>query len=70
MSPVFRARLGKTGEGIANHKLPINPVDHVGFWISDAFPIVSSFTNTLAGFLLGLGFLLLGWAPDSIGIWE
>src|SRR5690348_744160 len=33
--------------GDVTHKLPLNSVDHVGFWISDAFPIVSSFTNTL-----------------------
>lgn len=41
--------------GETDHKLPVNMVDHVGFWLSDTMPIVSSFTNTLAGFLLGLG---------------
>ena len=41
--------------GDTTEKLPLNPVDHVGFWLSDAMPVVSSFTNTLAGFLLGLG---------------
>ncbi len=35
--------------------LPRNPMEGVTFWISDAFPIVSTFTNVLAGFLLGLG---------------
>lgn len=35
--------------------LPRNAMEGVTFWISDAFPIVSTFTNVLAGFLLGLG---------------
>lgn len=41
--------------GDVDHKLPINTVDHIGFWLSDALTIVSSGTNTIAGFLLGLG---------------
>ena len=35
--------------------MPLNPIDHGAMWLSDTMPIVSSFTNTLAGFLLGLG---------------
>jgi len=41
--------------GDTDKKLPVNLVDHVGFWLSDTMPIVSSFTQVLAGFLLGLG---------------
>ena len=35
--------------------LPRNPMENVSFWVHDAMPIVSNFTNVLAGFLLGLG---------------
>ncbi|MEA2552143.1 MAG: hypothetical protein QOJ65_319, partial [Fimbriimonadaceae bacterium] len=35
--------------------LPANGIESVGFWLSDAMPVVSSFTNVLSGFLLGLG---------------
>jgi hypothetical protein len=41
--------------GDTDKKLSVNFVDHVGMWLSDTMPVVSSFTNTLAGFLLGLG---------------
>lgn len=35
--------------------LPRNTMEGVSFWLSDAQPVVSNFTNILAGFLLGLG---------------
>jgi len=35
--------------------LPRNPMEGVSFWLEDAQPVVSNFTNILAGFLLGLG---------------
>lgn len=35
--------------------LPRNMAEKVSFWLEDAMPVVSSFTNILAGFLLGLG---------------
>ena len=35
--------------------LPRNLPESITFWASDAMPIVSNFTNVLAGFLLGLG---------------
>lgn len=35
--------------------LPRNMSESVGFWLQDAMPVVSSFTNVLTGFLLGLG---------------
>jgi len=35
--------------------LPDGPVEGVGFWLKDAFGIVTSFTNILTAFLIGLG---------------
>ncbi len=34
---------------------PLNAVEGVGFWLSDALPKVANFTNILAAFMLGLG---------------
>ena len=34
---------------------PRNVVEHVGFWLDDAVPVVANFTSIVSGFLLGLG---------------
>lgn len=39
--------------------VPDGFVDSVGFWISDATPIVNDFTNILVAFILGLGIFSL-----------
>ncbi len=39
--------------------VPEGFVDSVGFWISDATPIVNDFTNILVAFILGLGIFSL-----------
>ncbi|MBX3119112.1 MAG: hypothetical protein KF784_08610 [Fimbriimonadaceae bacterium] len=39
--------------------LPDGFVENVGFWISDAVPIVNDFTNILVAFILGLGIFSL-----------
>ncbi|HSI71789.1 MAG TPA: hypothetical protein VK934_01315 [Fimbriimonas sp.] len=40
-------------------QLPLNGVESVGFWLSDAFPVVAKLANVTAGFLLGLGIFSL-----------
>jgi hypothetical protein len=40
-------------------EMPQNAVEKVSFWLEDALPIVSNFTNILTGFLLGLGIFSL-----------
>lgn len=40
-------------------ELPRNAMEGVSFWLEDAMPVVSSFTNILTGFLLGLGIFSL-----------
>ncbi|MFZ4506788.1 MAG: hypothetical protein ACOYON_03715 [Fimbriimonas sp.] len=37
------------------NELPVGPVEGVGFWLSDALPVVGNFTQVLAAFLIGLG---------------
>jgi hypothetical protein len=37
------------------NELPVGPMEGMGFWLGDALPIVTNFTNILSGFLLGLG---------------
>jgi hypothetical protein len=36
-------------------ELPANAVEGVGFWLEDATPVISNFTNILTAMLLGLG---------------
>ena len=39
--------------------LPLNAAENVGFWLTDALPVVAKFSNVLSGFLLGLGIFSL-----------
>ncbi|MBS1717748.1 MAG: hypothetical protein JSS72_08455 [Armatimonadetes bacterium] len=38
---------------------PINGFDNVGFWLADAQPVVSTMTQIIGGFLIGLGIFSL-----------
>jgi hypothetical protein len=40
-------------------QLPLNSAEGVGFWLSDAFPVVAKLSNVISGFLLGLGIFSL-----------
>ncbi len=38
---------------------PLNAAESMGFWLTDALPVVAKFSNVLSGFLLGLGIFSL-----------
>lgn len=37
------------------NELPVGVIEQGGFWLSDALPVVASFTQVLSAFLIGLG---------------